>query len=140
LREEETAMNQWPPIERDTKSAEFFDAAARDQLVIKNCDNCAQALSPEALVCTTCGRTELSWAPTEGTARLVTWTVVHRAPNKFYSDVVPYTVGVVELTDGPWLYARVATDAPSAGMHLRVEFVHPDGGESYPIFTEEMSQ
>lgn len=130
-------MNQWPLIERDAKSAEFFDAAARDELVIKRCDHCDQALPPEAAVCTTCGRTELSWTPASGTASLVSWTVVHRAPNRAYTDLVPYTVGIVELTEGPWLYAHIATDAPTAGMPLRAEFAHPRGGESHPIFIEE---
>src|SRR5262249_37578112 len=79
-------MNRWPVIERDNKSAEFFDAAARDELVMKRCDHCGQALAPEAAVCTSCCNTELSWIPTEGVATLVSWTVVHRAPNRAYSD------------------------------------------------------
>ena len=133
-------MSQWPPMERDAKSAEFFDAAARDQLVIRTCDRCAQSLPPEAAVCTTCGHAELSWAPTTGLAKLVSWTVVHRAPNRFFETLVPYTVGIVELVEGPWLYARVESAAPSAGMPLRVAFVHPESGESYPIFTQEVSQ
>ncbi|NMN95866.1 Zn-ribbon domain-containing OB-fold protein [Antrihabitans stalactiti] len=123
----------WPPMQRNSKSAEFFDAAAREELVIKKCAHCGQALPPEAVVCTTCGRTELSWSPAAGTATLVTWTVVHRAPNRAFADLVPYTVGVVELTEGPWLYGRVV-GAPSAGMALRAEFIHAQGSESYPIF------
>ena len=120
-------------MQRDSKSAEFFDAAARNELVIKKCGRCSQALPPEAAVCTTCGRAELSWAPAAGTGTLVTWTVVHRAPNAGFADLVPYTVGIVELTEGPWLYARAEIE-PSAGMTLRAQFVHPESGESYPIF------
>ena len=120
-------------MQRDSKSAEFFDAAARNELVIKRCHDCGQALPPEEAVCTTCSHTELAWAPAAGTGTLVTWTVVHRAPNAAYADVVPYTVGVVELTEGPWLYARIDAE-PSVGKRLRADFVHAEGGESYPIF------
>lgn len=127
----------WPPIERDAKSAEFFDAAARDELVIKRCEFCAQVLPPEAVVCTTCGDTVLPWVYAAGTGSLVSWTVVHRPPNKAYAELVPYTVGIVELTEGPWLYARIETDAPRAGMPLRARYVHAEGSESHPIFTEE---
>lgn len=126
--------HSWPPIERDAKSAPFFDAAARDELLIKRCEHCHQALPPEAVVCTTCGRTELSWMPAAGTGTLVSWTVVHRAPNRAYADLVPYTVGIVELTEGPWLYGRIVADAPTAGLLLRAEFVHAEGTESHPIF------
>lgn len=129
----------WPAIERDVKSAEFFDAAARDELVIKRCDDCDQALPPEAVVCTTCAGTALTWAPATGAATLVSWTVVHRAPNRAYAELTPYTVGVVELAEGPWLYASVETEAPVGGQPLRVEFRHPETGEAYPIFVEVTS-
>jgi uncharacterized protein len=124
---------EWPAMRRDSKSAEFFDAAARNELVIKRCDRCGQALPPEAAVCTTCGQTELTWTAAAGTGTLVTWTVVHRAPNAAFADLVPYTVGVVELAEGPWLYARIAGE-PSVGQALSAEFVHAETGESYPIF------
>jgi len=64
----------------------------------------------------------------------VTWTTVHKAPNRAYTDCVPYVVGIVELTEGPWLYARIDTEIPTAGMALTAAFVHSEDGESYPIF------
>jgi uncharacterized OB-fold protein len=120
-------------MQRDSKSAEFFDAAARNELMIKQCEDCEEALPPEAAVCTTCGTTSLTWIAAVGTGTLVTWTVVHRAPNAGYADLVPYPVGVVELTEGPWLYARVDGEL-AVGRPLRVEFVHPTEAESYPMF------
>lgn len=126
-------MTGWPTIERDAKSTPFFDAAARDELLIKRCEHCAQLLPPESAVCTTCGRTDLSWLPATGAGRLVTWTVVHRAPNRAYADVVPYTVGIVELDEGPWLSGRISGE-PYAGMLLHARFEHPEDGESYPVF------
>jgi uncharacterized protein len=116
----------WPPMQRDVKSAEFFDAAAVGQLLIKRCDQCGQALAPEANVCTACSGTALHWAPAGGTGRLVTWTTVHKGPNRAYTDRVPYVVGVVELAEHL-----------SAGMALTTAFVDSDEGESYPIFTSE---
>ena len=130
----------WPPMQRDGKSAEFFAAAEREELVIKGCNNCAQSLPPESAVCSRCGRTALSWLPAAGTATLISWTVVHRAPNGAYIELVPYTVGIIELTEGPWLYGRIETDAPVAGMALKASFVHPEEGESYPLFVESDGQ
>lgn len=130
-------MTEWPPIQRDTKSGPFFDAAARDELVIKRCTHCGQALPPEAMVCTSCAHTELEWQSAAGEGRLISWTVVHRAPNRAYADLVPYTVGIIELSEGPWLYGRIDAATPQAGQPLRARFVHVDGGESYPVFTTE---
>jgi uncharacterized protein len=122
-------------MRRDAKSAEFFDTARKNQLVIKQCDHCALALPPEAAVCTACGQTSLAWTLASGTGTLVTWTVVHKAPNVAYTDLVPYTVGVVELVEGPWIYGRIDAATPTAGMELTVSFLHPDEGESYPVFS-----
>jgi uncharacterized protein len=122
-----------PTLRRDATNAAFFDAAARDELLIKECDYCGEALPPEATVCTRCARTELSWVPARGAATLVTWTEGHQAPDPTFATLVPCTVGVVELDEGPWLYGRI-TGPPSAGMALHTVFVHPDNGESYPTF------
>lgn len=124
----------WPPIQRDIKSAGFFDAAAREELLIKRCERCEQLLAPEATVCTSCGHTGVRWRSAAGSGELVSWTIVHRAPNRAYADLVPYTVGIIELAEGPWLYGRVEAPAPHAGLALRAVIVHPDDGESYPIF------
>lgn len=121
-------------IGRDSKSAEFFDAAAEDRLVIRRCAGCGQALPPEAAVCTTCAGTDLDWIPATGTGVLASYTVVHRAPHPAYR--VPYTIGIVELDEGPWLYARVATQHPAVGLPVRVAFQHPEEGESLPVFEE----
>ncbi|WP_203336977.1 Zn-ribbon domain-containing OB-fold protein [Nocardioides limicola] len=121
-------------IERDHKSAAFFDAAAEDRLVIRRCIGCRQALPPEAVVCTTCAGTDLEWVQAEGTGLLASYTVVHRAPHPAYR--VPYTIGVVELDEGPWLYARVNAESPTVGLPVRVAFRHPEEGESFPVFEE----
>jgi uncharacterized protein len=123
----------WPAMRRDANSAAFFDAAAGNELLIRRCDRCGQALAPEATACTTCAGTGLSWVPACGAATLVTWTVVHHAPHTGYTGPLPYTVGIVELDEGPWLYAPI-TGPPCAGMALHAQFEHPDNSESYPTF------
>lgn len=121
-------------IVRDAKSAEFFDAAAADRLMIRRCAGCGLFLPPEAVVCTTCARAELDWVTATGTGVLASYAVVHRAPHPTYH--VPYTIGIVELDEGPWLYARVTARRPVVGLPVRVVFQHPDEGESFPVFEE----
>jgi uncharacterized OB-fold protein len=126
-----------PVIERDEHGAPFFDAARRDELLIRRCVHCERWLPPQAAACTGCGSTELVWAPAAGTARLVTWAVVHSAPHRAFADQVPYITGYVELTEGPWLTTRIVSADRAklqADAALHVAFVHPDEGESYPVF------
>jgi hypothetical protein len=47
-------------------------------------------------------------------------------------------VGIVELNEGPWLYAHVAVPPVRlhAGQPLRVTFHRPEGSEPVPVFVE----
>lgn len=125
-----------PAAERDEATAPFFDAAARGELLIRRCARCAHPEPPEARTCSRCAGNELAWAHAWGHARIVTWTVVHRAPHPDLADSVPYVAGIVELDEGPWLCTRILGDPGSlhAGLPARVAFAHPDGGESIPVF------
>lgn len=131
-------MTAGPPVVRDERSAAFFDAAARDILLVRRCSGCHHLLEPEARTCTACGGENLDWAPSNGDARLVSWSVVHQAPHPAFAELVPFAIGLVELSEGPWLHARlvgVALDGLHAGQSLTVDFVHPAEGDSYPVFT-----
>ncbi|WP_280424691.1 Zn-ribbon domain-containing OB-fold protein [Nocardia carnea] len=126
-----------PAVGRDARSGEFFDAAAENRLAIRRCTHCAHALSPEARTCTACGSTDLSWDTASGAATLVSWAVVHHPPHPDFADQVPFPIGLVELAEGPWINARIVGTAPEslhAGSALHVAFVHPETGESYPVF------
>ncbi|UCZ62495.1 Zn-ribbon domain-containing OB-fold protein [Mycolicibacterium phocaicum] len=132
---------------RDDRSAPFFDAAARDQLVTKRCSQCSQWLGLEARTCPSCGGFNLTWEPVLGSGRLITWSIVAAPPSPVFADQVPFAVGYVELDEGPWVNARIVDvrdDQLRAGMPLAVRFVHPtpeddaaadqSAGESYPVF------
>ena len=127
------------PIVRDLDTAPFFDAAAEERLLVRRCEQghllpvapFTLAYAGRSLRCPDCGSSEVGWAEASGAATLVTWTVVHPK----HGD--PVVAGIVELAEGPWMYASIAVapDAPlSAGQPLEVAFEHPDEGEATPVF------
>lgn len=131
-------MTSSPPVIRDDRSAPFFDGAARDVLLIRACTNCGHLLEPEARVCFACGGGELEWSESSGRGQLISWAVVHQPPHPAFANLVPFAIGLVELDEGPWLHGRIAgipLDRLREGMPLHAAFVHPDGADSYPYFT-----
>lgn len=123
-------------IRADARSAPFFAAAARGELLIKRCDSCAQWLAPAASSCPQCGDgRELTWSVASGLGTLVSWAVVHSR----LDGPVPIPA-LVELTEGPWLQTglRVASDedlaALCAGQPVAAQFARPPDGECYPVF------
>ena len=113
---------------RDEDSVEFFDGTARGELVIKQCDTCGHHLRPDAMACSKCHGSALSWTKSSGRGSLVSWIVVHHGE--------PAVVGLVELDEGPWLHARlvdVDNASLSVGDALVVDF-EPAGPEKIPVF------
>lgn len=123
------------PVERDTHSAPFFDAAANGTLLLRYSPSSGEWSEPAALVCAATQSEDLEWHAATGTGELVTWTV---KPGRTKDGVSTpdTTVGIVELAEGPWLTLQLH-DVPAsdlrAGLPLRVDFVRPDGSEPLPI-------
>jgi uncharacterized protein len=111
----------------DERSAPFFEAAARDELLIKRCGECGRWLGPEASGCPGCGG-DPDWAAASGRGTVVSWSAL---PGQ---DGVP---ALVELEEGPWLHTcltGVDAGEVTAGLAVTAVFVHPAQGESYPVF------
>ncbi|MGH9154058.1 MAG: Zn-ribbon domain-containing OB-fold protein, partial [Acidimicrobiales bacterium] len=87
--------------------------------------------------CASCGGTALGWAPASGRARLVSFTVLHRAPPE-HRHRVPYVYAVVDLEEGPRMVTNVVGADPSAlgvGDDLEVTFGRTDAdGQRWPDF------
>jgi uncharacterized OB-fold protein len=87
-----------PQVQRDEASAEFFAAAAKEQLLIKRCTQCDAYGPPRQKSCRHCGG-DMTWSAASGEATLVTWTAA--PPSKPKEPPRPF--GYVELAEGPWL-------------------------------------
>ena len=116
-------------LRRDGRTDPFFDGTAAGRLVVRRCEACDRWFAPDASGCPGCGEEDLGWAEASGAATLVTWTILPKEPPAF--------LALVELTEGPWLHARldgVERADLREGLALRAAFEHPDEGESYVLF------
>jgi uncharacterized OB-fold protein len=124
-------------VQRDDRSAPFFDAAAKGQLLIKRCTGCEHFLPPARIRCRVCQSALLEWVPASGAASLVSWIVVHGRPVSPDAEPERSWVGLVELEEGPWIYAALVDVDESeltAGVGLSVDFVTPADSEPLPVF------
>ena len=112
------------PVARDADTAAFFDAAASGKFLLRFCPSCGAVSAPQAAQCERCAATDLGWRPASGDATLVSWTVSHGKPG-----TEPVIVGIAELAEGPWWWARIEDAMPqslSIGAPLRIAYRHPD--------------
>ncbi|WP_416981433.1 Zn-ribbon domain-containing OB-fold protein [Streptomyces sp. T028] len=126
-----------PVIHRDTATELFFDSTARGELLIRRCAGCGAHAAPQSTACPGCQNPATTWAAAAGTGTVVAWTAVHGRPG----DGAPASEAVsalIELTEGPWLYAPLRNlgpgERPWAGMSVVVAFERPEGGEAIPVF------
>jgi uncharacterized protein len=119
------------PIVRDEHSAPFFDAAARGVLMLRYSPSSGEWSEPAAMLCSVTHADDLEWRASSGRGELMSWTV---KPGRAGDDPpAPDTViGVVELSEGPWITLQLIEADPAdlrVGLPVRVGFVPPDEGE-----------
>jgi len=115
-------------------TAPFWDGCAGGQLLLQRCDGCGLHRFPPAPLCPRCWSRESTWVASSGRARLRSTVVFHQQYHPAFP--VPYTVGLVELEEGPTLYAPVHADAGTdllVGTPLVLEW-EPIGQTALPRF------
>jgi len=117
-------MSEWlRPVVDDHDTGGFFEAAARGELVVRACANCATVLHVPRAYCRTCGSWDGEWRVVGRTGTLHSWTVADHQVHPAYP--VPYTIVLVDRDDVPGVRLLGHLDgAPelTIGMPMRVRF------------------
>jgi uncharacterized OB-fold protein len=124
-----------PLPEPTEETRPFWDACARDTLVIQHCDQCGHQWLPPMSACPKCLAAEVRWVPASGRGYVYTWTVYHQAYHPAFP--VPYNVAVIELEEGPRLVSNIVEcplDQIRIGMPVEVVFDHVAEGIALPKF------
>jgi len=131
-----------PPMGRpvpvpDEASQPFFDAAREGKLLLKYCPSCNRYLVPAAEVCDACFDSAIEWRESSGKGKIYSFVLNHQVVHPGFRDLVPYSVIVVELAEGPRFTSTYdgPNDEIKVDMPVRVTF--EDLGEvSVPKFTK----
>ena len=120
---------------RSDETAEFLDAAARGEFLVRRCD-LGHFSEPAAAACTTCGGAELTWTVAGGRARLVSWAITHGTADN--GEPVQNVLAIGELDEGPWWWSCIPDADPAelaVGAELELAFERPaNAEESLPVF------
>jgi uncharacterized protein len=97
----------------------------------KKCNKCGYIAFPPRLICPECRNRNFDDYILKDTGKILTFTTIEVGPTEF-ADLVPYTVGIVELDDGVRITAQVADAEPDKikiGGKVRLEFrkIQEDG-------------
>jgi uncharacterized OB-fold protein len=113
-----------PAIDSDSKP--WWTALSEQRLLLPRCQVCGRAWFPATPGCPNCGANNYVLEEASGKGCLYSWVVIHRALSPVFADDVPYTIGLVELEEGPRVLARIV-GPPIAGAPLRAVYYSVDG-------------
>jgi hypothetical protein len=91
-----------------TRTAPFWEAAKRHELVIQRCSQCRAYRHYPQPMCPQCRSLEHEWARASGRGTIYSYTIAHRAFHPWWKDRVPYPIVTVELDEG----VRMVCDLP----------------------------
>lgn len=107
------------PLPKPTPETQhFWDGCAQGELRYQQCSQCSTVqLIPRAL-CEHCHSRELTWKTSSRQGKLLSFTVVHRAPVPAFKADVPYVIAIVDMAEGFRLMANVKDGAQ---LQLRLD-------------------
>lgn len=111
----------------DAASAVFFGALGEGKLRIQVCDRCA-APQIGRLHCEQCASDEMSWVAASGRGVVYSFVIMHNSHYPAFEAL--YAAGIVELAEGPCLYARLEVPEVQIGTRVRIDF--REEGQGYP--------
>ncbi|MGO8797994.1 MAG: Zn-ribbon domain-containing OB-fold protein [Roseiarcus sp.] len=91
-------------------SAPFWKAAQEGRLVLQRCESCGRPVFYPRGHCPHCWGRELTWREASGRGRLKSHSTVHRPGHPGWLPIAPFTVGLIELEEGPTMLSFILED------------------------------
>lgn len=124
-----------PVPEFDDVTSPFWEAAARHELVLQTCSSCKTVRHPPRPVCPACLSWEHSFEPASGRGVVWSWVIAHPPVLPAFAEKTPYSVAVVELTEGVRMVGNlldVANEEIHEGMAVEVAWEDVEEGVTLP--------
>lgn len=122
--------------ETSPETVEFWAGVSRGELLVKHCRSCGEFLHPRRILCPECRSDELDWEASTGRGTVYSFSTIYHPPNDWF--VAPYTNGIIELAEGPFVFGRILSKEISdiqVGVEVTVEFAPVvEGGDVLPQY------
>ena len=118
------------PKKRPFTVLSFYQYIAERSLMTTQCNKCRTVFLPPKPMCGNCHSVNLEWTKLNSVGKLVSYTIIHVAPEQFQS-LTPYAVGIVEFKPNlhlPGMIRETPFEELRIGMKLRIclETSNPD--------------
>jgi len=126
-------MSEKPTVE------EYLQNIQEGKFKAYKCVECGMVIAPPSGSCYGCGSSKMEWTEVSGKGKLVSFTVIHIAPDEF-AEEAPYYIAIVELEEGTRVSARLLGYDPlkpeevRLGIAVKMEYETIASGRKYLAF------
>ncbi|HZP89358.1 MAG TPA: Zn-ribbon domain-containing OB-fold protein [Burkholderiales bacterium] len=127
-----------PRPQANGDSRPYWNAARERRLLIRKCNACGLRHFMPRHQCPRCWSEELEWVESEGRGSIHSFSIVHRAPTSTFAANTPYVIALVDLDEGPRMFANVVGNRAldvAIGDRVSVTFEDRGDGALVPQFT-----
>ena len=113
---------------------QFYKFLSKQKLMAGKCLKCGKTFLPPRPMCDNCFSQEFEWVNISEKGKLLTYTIVHVAPQQFQSQT-PYAVGIVQLENNlkiPGMIPGVTREQIKIGMELIIDFGSCNTAQPWP--------
>ncbi|MBU3738142.1 MAG: Zn-ribbon domain-containing OB-fold protein [Rhodoferax sp.] len=96
-----------PTPEPNADSRPYWQAASERRLVVRHCRACGKRHFMPRSLCPTCWSDDLEWIDCSGRGSVYSFSIVYRAPTLDFAQTAPYVIALVDLEEGPRMFANV---------------------------------
>ena len=126
-----------PPSARSPAALELAAAAARGRFELQVCAECGAAQYPPREACHLCLSTALTWKPQPSGGELISETRLHHSEEAYFSQRLPWRIGMVRLDCGPTAITHVAASVPGAPCRVRLLAQLDESGQAVLVAIPE---
>jgi len=113
---------------------QFYKFLTQGKLMAGVCQKCGKIHLPPRPLCDNCYSTQFKWQSISGKGKLLTYTVIHVAPQQF-QNLTPYAVGIVQLENSlkiPGMIQGTVQEKLQIGMDLMLDFGTCSSPQQWP--------
>jgi uncharacterized OB-fold protein len=116
---------------------QFYKFLRQGKLMAGKCLKCGKIHLPPRPLCDNCFSQEFEWVNVSGKGKLLTYTVIHVAPQQFQA-LTPYAVGILKLENGlkiPGMIQGLPIEQLEVGIDLTLDFGTCSTEQQWPQWT-----
>ncbi|MEF2978073.1 Zn-ribbon domain-containing OB-fold protein [Subtercola sp. YIM 133946] len=122
----------------DELTAPFWQGTREHRVLVQRCEKCSYLRWPPGPICPECQHEGAIWSEVLPTGTLWSTAEYHRAFSPAFADDLPYTVGLIQLNDGPRMYGTLRGEVGSFQLGQRVRAVFFDATPEVTLLQWEM--